>query len=808
MPMPGGNGQPVRRGPIPRVLDALSSVWLGILLATLLFVYCSIGSALPRVRMHPAVELTEFEWFHWWPFNLLIILFCTSLATATIRRIPLRAVNAGVLMIHTGIVLLAVGSYYYFTTKVEGDAAVFRRQVRIELPGADRPATLVALGGSELTVAANDGNWHFRVDSTNAAWPILSDEHKGETAYAVNVTVTPPQGEPFVRQLLDGYPQYTEDILPGKGRAIKTLGRKLIDADLVLTLELHPTDYFHVMDSWALFVRRLGEREWIERPIEGLPRYNEYVGARDQVFVDRHYDLKLRPLDLEVPAGSRPDALGNTQVRISGFLPYAQMRQRWRGGGEVPNPMLRLSLFTDHGQPQSYELMALDRRRNHLSNGLVDFRWVDDLSAVSDLNPGSQARLHIEVPGDDISLDVPLTAETVTGRRGPFTPIDGTPFAYRVLAVHDDLLIPSSGKMVSVAMMEIQTPDGTFTRMVADQPELTRDMPDRGQDPHAAGSDSPHRYDPRIVATYQPATAPLVFAAHPHGLYLAYKGRGERAHGQPVEPGEKIDLTGGLAVRVDAYFPRARSEVKPFIIPSHARRTDVGASYATVRVEVDTGDGFQTRWLPFHRYVLPNGNYAYGGRFAYQPEVFPMSDGTRVEVLFSRQRRRLPHSIALEDFQLDAHLGGYTGSAMTIRNYVSQLRFLNGGRWTEPRMVKVNSPTEDMGYWYFQSTWDKPATGDAASGMNYTGLGVGNRNGVWIQLFGCALAVIGMVFAFYVKPVMKRRRITRALARMADRPQKEDWVPEDASTIPTTEPVHPGLGLGPTPSSDQAGLKA
>jgi hypothetical protein len=35
---------------------------------------------------------------------------------------------------------------------------------------------------------------------------------------------------------------------------------------------------------------------------------------------------------------------------------------------------------------------------------------------------------------------------------------------------------------------------------------------------------------------------------------------------------------------------------------------------------------------------------------------------------------------------------------------------------------------------------------------------VGNRNGVWIQLAGCVVAVVGMMYAFYVKPVLKRRQ--------------------------------------------------
>jgi len=28
--------------------------------------------------------MTEFEWFHWWPFNVLIVLLCTTLTVVTV----------------------------------------------------------------------------------------------------------------------------------------------------------------------------------------------------------------------------------------------------------------------------------------------------------------------------------------------------------------------------------------------------------------------------------------------------------------------------------------------------------------------------------------------------------------------------------------------------------------------------------------------------------------------------------------------------------------------------------------------------
>ena len=71
--------------------------------------------------------------------------------------------------------------------------------------------------------------------------------------------------------------------------------------------------------------------------------------------------------------------------------------------------------------------------------------------------------------------------------------------------------------------------------------------------------------------------------------------------------------------------------------------------------------------------------------------------------------------------------------------------------------------------------------------MNYTGLGIGNRNGVYIQLAGCCLMVTGMIFAFYVKPVIKRRRDAQSWAGFDQSTDKEK---SSSIDIPREEAVH------------------
>jgi len=754
-----------KRGIVRGVLDLITSIWFGVALLVVLFFYCSIGSAVPAVRQLPAMEMTEFEWFHWWPFDTLIALLCISLAVTTIRRIPLRLVTAGVWAIHGGIILLCLGSYLYFGTKIEGDAPIFRRQVVISLPGAKEPARLVCLPGASTSLIAGPDEWQFSIQSTNTDWPILSDEHKGETAYAVNVSVAKTGGESFIRQILAGYPQYTEDVIPGKGRAIKNIGRKLVEEDLSIELNYEPQEYFHVMDTWALYVRRPGEPHWRSRPIADLPRYNDFVSSREDVFVD--FPMPTRVLDLEVPPNDTPDALSGESVRVTSYLQYASMTRRWREGDGQLNPVLRVTTPGRDGTPTATDLVAFDRNRSHMGNGLARFVWLENDSDLTGLPTTSVATVDVRVAEKDASLTIPVNERTVAGGSGEFTPFEDTGFSYRIRNVADNLSI--SGGTVSVAMVDVRTPESTvFTRMVADRAEMTKDLHGDSNDPHAPAQKEAKPLDERISMTYHPASAPLIFVATAsEKLYFIHNGPEGRELMKEMTIGQPIEVVPGFAVRADAYMARGVSEVKPFVFPKERRDRDVRSNMSMIRLEVGSGSSVKSYWLPFNQYAFDSDQYTGGGRFAYHPQPIRLSDGSVVEVLFSRERRRLPSPIALEEFELLTHLGGYTGSASTIRNYRSRLRFFEDNQWTAAVPIEVNQPTEHGGYWYFQSTWDPPQRGMAGSGMNYTGVGVGNRNGVHIQLAGCCIAVLGMIFAFYIKPIIIRQRRERSRAKIS-----------------------------------------
>jgi hypothetical protein len=77
------------------------------------------------LRRMPWLEMSELEFYSWWPLRLVLTLFVINMIVATVRRIEFNLPNLGVLTVHTGIVTIALGSMYYGALKQEGDTLLF-----------------------------------------------------------------------------------------------------------------------------------------------------------------------------------------------------------------------------------------------------------------------------------------------------------------------------------------------------------------------------------------------------------------------------------------------------------------------------------------------------------------------------------------------------------------------------------------------------------------------------------------------------------------------------------------------------------
>ncbi len=797
---PSATPPSLRRGPLGRVLDLFSSVWFGIWLLVALFVYSSVGSAgiiyperwnifsadnwaHDQIRQWRVFEMTEFEWFHWWPFDLMMILIAANIAVTTVRRIPFKPVNYGVWMIHSGILVLIVGSFVYFGLKVEGDAPVARRRVMAQV--GDARAELVASPGQRLEFGEGANRTTLEVRAIDPAWEILTGDEKGTRAYSVTVLVE-RGGARFLRQLIDGRPQLTEDLVFTKDpkqpvkRAVKELGDPIFDKELSLALAYAPQRWFYLRNdlskSWALYVRPKGSTEWTERPIDGLPLYNDYIGSRDDVF-QRGGDelLPLDPIDVAVGPASPADPFKDVEFRVNGYLRYAIPRSRVTdGGANAPlNPIALLEVAGEDGKRSPpYRLVALDPQASRADQGVLRFVH---LSTERELERYlRQPTVTVRIPAKEIEVREELRDFTAVNADASFVEIKGSesdgkaPYAYRVVNVQDEL--PIAGAKVGLAIVELRTPKGVFRRWVFDDPALTRDVKDAdASDAHGA----PKFEDDSIEVTFDPGNG-LALVVLAHGPEEGRLRVVSAVSGRPEVLDAKVDapvaVGGGVRLLIDDVFPRGIFETKPLVIPREERVRDAMEMFSQAKLALPDG---QTLWVPFSSYAFDAASDAIR-RAPYEPRTVKLADGREVEVLFSRRRLPLGTEVALEEFVLSAHEGGYTGETGSIRDYRSRLRFRDApsGAWSDTVDTSMNSPAEHEGFWYFQSLWDAPDNRPADSevmsaGLNYTVLGVGNREGVYIQLLGCCIAVAGMIYAFYVKPVIKRRNRAAVLASLA-----------------------------------------
>lgn len=816
------------RGPLGGVLRLFSSIWLGVILLTLLFIYSSIGSAgmwLPnwanfldesawvnsyaswtqwQVRQAPGLEMTEFEWFHWWPFDLMIALICVNLTVATLRRIPLKPVNYGVWMIHTGIIILCLSSVWYFGTKIEGDAPVVRRMLTINVPGHD-PVTVQAVPGNRAVAGEGVNGYLLEITDINPQYTLLSGDDEGKVAYAVTVNVISGTDQRFMRQVIAGYPEYTEDVIrtddPQQpfARAIKALGKPLVDEQLSLSLDYAPQDHLflanNIRKSWAIYVREKGTREWIERPVEGLPLYNDYIARTEDVWLPvTEPDATVRPLDVTVPAASDDDPIADIDLRITSYLRYAVLDERRVAGGDTLSPAAVIRLSNDAGVSRDYDLLALDPNANTAEGGRLRFVWASSVEEREQLATFRERLLTVTIPGTDITIEHPVTTSTRVNPDLEFTTIEGTDYAFRMQHFEEGLQIGQ--KVHTVAMVEIRNGEDTFLRWVFDDPTLNRDRPlDAEAAEHVDFRDTDTGIDLVFDPGVRPAPVTLIGGPDPGELHVQLSIRGGTPELIPATVGTPVAVDAGINLTVTRFESHSRSETRPAIVARSQRNRDAGENYAMINVDVPLNGETASAWVSFHLYPIPDAMSTLR-RLSFAPTTVTLPDGRVIELILSRQRHPLPEQIVLDDFVIATHIGGFTGTVSSIRNWTSQIRFGEEAapdQWSDVVEVSVNQPVEHEGLWYFQSQWDPPTgprfEGDVPSqGLNYTVLGVANRNGVVLQLIGCTISVIGMIYAFYVKPYIKRRRQDAVMAgieagRLKDTPESASRNGEAAAAM-------------------------
>ena len=120
--------------------------------------------------------------------------------------------------------------------------------------------------------------------------------------------------------------------------------------------------------------------------------------------------------------------------------------------------------------------------------------------------------------------------------------------------------------------------------------------------------------------------------------------------------------------------------------------------------------------------------------------------------------RPTPATLTLHQFELVRYPGS-TGTSGPFRDFRSTLEMTDAAGETTTDVASNNTPIYfEGGKWiFFQAGYDPQ--------QQFSVIGVGNRPGVYIILTGCIMIVLGLIYAFYIKPSVIAKMKARALAR-------------------------------------------
>jgi hypothetical protein len=122
--------------------------------------------------------------------------------------------------------------------------------------------------------------------------------------------------------------------------------------------------------------------------------------------------------------------------------------------------------------------------------------------------------------------------------------------------------------------------------------------------------------------------------------------------------------------------------------------------------------------------------------------------------------RPMPADLTLHSFDL-IHYPGGQGDNGPYRDFRATLEMTDSTGESTTQVASLNSPIYyDGGKWiFFQAGYDPNG--------QFSTIGVGNRPGVGIMISGCVMIVAGLMYAFYIKPLVVRRMKAAAMKRMA-----------------------------------------
>lgn len=730
-----------RRNPIIRLF---SSIWFAITMITLIVIYASIVSAIPPVR--GAIEVTEMQAFQHWLFVGMVALLTLSVVAVTWVRIRWNLINAGVVTVHLGLILLVLSCAWYFGTKIEGDVVLHSPMVVLQTnSGGPIP------GGKLLAEAGQ--HWHNFMPAFGGkvSVEVVSTKPGKETAVQ----------DAEVRVQLGDAPARTVHLVAGGPTATQTIGGRL----RVQLVTPEPKRVFYTDEVPVIYYGPSDQRVKNYAPVDGLPMFRERylddgVPLRDS---DGHIVPSKRTwphvsvFGIDIPTGwfepwRFPIDLkldkAPFDVTIDGFVPYiAGMSTTVVEGGDQVHPALDLSLSAGDQSIQRW-LVADDPSRSMLATAVpFEFHWVASADEAE--------RILAPVQGPhELTIEVrdPPVRETIAIHQGQVIEVEGTPYKLTIkqLSASWPMMTPGyEGAVSPMASVDVDNGQKRYNRTVIQRfPQLSQDIDEKGKR-HREGP-----YDANLVLTYRTCENGWVHLVAGPGVepVVGIVGTDGQVKRMPLTIGktQPIEVRGAqLQMRAARLIERSRQVFQPVIEPLDRRRPSVPSrSMSAVRLRIRGkgahGDWQATRWCAFSQYPDDDPRPA---------RITTPWDGREYQLIYSRAPVALGATLIPEKLSVKFFPGRRSVESWRSDFLVKP----DGSDKVIPGAVYTNETFNVNRWTLFQS-------GAATDHWSYTILGVGSRNGIIPMGIACLMITLGSLWAFYVKPVLRRRRTQRVLA--------------------------------------------
>ncbi len=767
-----------------------------------------------QVRRLPILEMSELEFYAWWPLRVVLLAFVANLVIATIRRIEFSLPYVGVLTVHTGIVTIALGSIYYARWKEEGDT--------ILMAGPVDPAS-----GEPSPGRAETG---FYDNTQVALW--LSQGQSG-----------------WEQRRLVGVPRYNDYGLDALGLGAQSPVPTASDEGRTLDVRVPESPW--AFEQW----RRAGfERQGIDPRLRfrvvGYATYAELEEARVKTPWEAGEDeggewVQPAEMYLDAPDPRTGEVDAGPQKRYR-FVPTSP-RERVAIEGEDAAP----------GGLLAIEVTAGTRE------GMTDERWsalsaavpLDSDEAKAAWREGGGRALVIDRPATGYHAVVPVkigsTIDVPGGNDAEGNEVGGYRLEVTNLADRPPFPIITPGyenaksSVAIVQVVEVRSPRSarraepprteapkSYERWVYHRfPEISQDL--SLTETNQRGMPMRTAPDPDLHIGYLDASIIQVYVDEPtdehtvRAIVRLPMGQTARvveglklgdAEGLTIVPGKAADdgtAGGGLRLVLGEREAGVERVALPRVVPAGLReKSGIGThehAALAVKVWIDGSDWWRVVWVPYSQYM---------GMAQITPATIVLPEelgGDTLQLLFGRVMHEIrglalqlsdfamipyPHSDVPKDYRSDVLV------YRTVRNEDGSFkRVFDGERSTslnEPLLVRVPHVADEdapvpirwlgrvfslvapVQYKFSQAGWDSQGWMQSKAAAErgelkrpaarYTILGVGNNPGIYIIASGAVMMALGIPWAFYLKPIIvrqKKKKIQRQLAKEGKLPAKK-----------------------------------